>query len=245
MALNLPMSGIELLVRKLETISTLTDQEKVAVGSLPVHVRELAAGQDIVREGDRPSQCCLLLDGFAQRYKVVGQGLRQIVSFHIPGDTPDLLSLHLPVMDHNLSTLAASKVGFISHESIRALILEFPRIGVALWRDTLIDGAVFREWLVGIGRRNAHARIAHLLCEIVTRMDVVGLAPGRCIQMPITQGAMADALGLSAVHVNRVAQDLRGEGLITWRGRTFQINDWDRLAHAAEFDPTYLHLTNH
>lgn len=221
----------------------MSDQEKAAVGSMPVHIRDMAGGQDIIREGDRPSQCCLLLDGFAQRYKVIGQGLRQILSFHIPGDTPDLLSLHLRVMDHNLGTLAASKVGFISHDSIRGLITQYPRIGVALWRDTLIDGAMYREWLVGIGRRNARSRISHLLCEIVTRMEVVGLAPDRSVKIPITQSAIADALGLTAVHVNRVAQELRSEGLIAWRNRTLKILDWEGLQRAGEFDPTYLHLT--
>jgi CRP-like cAMP-binding protein len=230
------------LIRKLESIYPLRDGEKEAVINLPMHVRELEAGQDIVREGDRPSQCCLLLDGFAQRYKVVGDGCRQIMSFHVPGDMPDVLSLHLPVMDHSLGTLAASKVGFISHQSVRRLIQDHPRIGDAFWRDTLVDAAVFREWLVGMGRRDAHARIAHLFCEIVTRLDVVGLAPGRSVQIPITQSTIADALGLSAAHVNRVVQELRSEGLITWRGRILTVNDWDGLKQAGDFDAAYLHL---
>ena len=235
-------SGIEILIRKLEASCTLSDREKAAIAHLPVEMRELTAGHDIVRIGDRPAHCCLLLDGFAYRYKYVGQGLRQILSFHIPGDMPDLLSLHLPVMDHSLGTIGASNVGFIAHDSIHRLIKDHPRIGAALWRETLIDGSIFREWLAAVGRRNAHSRIAHLLCEIVTRMEVVELAPDKCVQTPITQSAIADALGLTAVHVNRVAQELRGEGLITWRGRSLRINDWDRLAAIGEFDPAYLHL---
>ena len=235
-------SSLEPFIRKLEATNVLTDLERVALGDLPMHVREFMGAQDIVREGDRPSQCCLLLDGFAHRYKMVGHGQRQILSFHVPGDTPDLLSLHLPVMDHNLATLASSRVAFIPHESIRRLIQDHPRLGVALWRDTLIDGAVFREWLVGMGRRNSHARIAHLFCEIVTRMEVVGLAAGKSVQIPITQAAIADAIGISSVHVNRVAQEMRSQGLITWRGRSLTINDWDRLTRVAEFDPAYLHL---
>src|SRR3954447_11406842 len=187
------------LIRKLESIYPLRDGEKEAVINLPMHVRELEAGQDIVREGDRPSQCCLLLDGFAQRYKVVGDGRRQIMSFHIPGDMPDVLSLHLPVMDHSLGTLSRSKVAFVSHQNIRRMIRDHPRIGDALWRDTLIDAAVFREWMVGIGRRDAHARIAHLVCELVMRMEVVGLAPGKSVRTPLTQSIIGDALGLSTV----------------------------------------------
>ncbi len=236
------VAGLQPLIRKLESIYVLTDVEKQAVGELPIHVRDLAAGQDIVREGDRPSQCCLLLDGFIQRYKMIGDGQRQIMSFHINGDMPDVLSLHLAVMDHNLGTLAPSKVGFISHQSMRRLIQDHPRIGDALWRDTLIDAAVFREWLVGMGRRDAHARIAHLFCEIITRLDSVGLAPDKSVQIPLTQATLADALGLSAVHVNRVAQELRSEGLITWRGKTLTVNDWEGLKEAGDFDPTYLHL---
>jgi CRP-like cAMP-binding protein len=236
------VAGLQPLIRKLESIYVLTDVEKQAVGELPIHVRDLAAGQDIVREGDRPSQCCLLLDGFIQRYKMIGDGQRQIMSFHINGDMPDVLSLHLAVMDHNLGTLAPSKVGFVSHQSMRRLIQDHPRIGDALWRDTLIDAAVFREWLVGMGRRDAHARIAHLFCEIITRLDSVGLAPNKSVQIPLTQATLADALGLSAVHVNRVAQELRSEGLITWRGKTLTVNDWEGLKEAGDFDPTYLHL---
>jgi CRP-like cAMP-binding protein len=210
---------------------------------LPLHIRELAAGQDIVREGDRPFQCCLLLDGFAQRYIVVGDGRRQVLSFHIPGDMPDVLSLHLARMDHTLGILSRSKVGFVSHQNVRRMIGEHPRLGDAFWRDTLIDAAVFREWMVGIGRRGARARMAHLFCEIVTRMEVVGLAQDKSVRVPFTQTTIGDALGLSTVHVNRVVQELRSDGLITWHGRVLTVNDWDGLVQAGEFDPSYLHLS--
>ena len=220
----------------------LSAAEEQAVIALPLHVRTFAASQDIVRERDRPSQCCLLLEGFAARYKIVGEGRRQIMSFHLPGDIPDLLSLHLNVMDHNLATISSSRVAFIAHNSLRRLMQEHPRLIDAFWRDTLIDAAVFREWIVGIGRRDARGRTAHLICELVTRMEVVGLAHGKCVQVPLTQVSIADALGLSAVHANRVIQQLRGEGLITWRGRTLDVADWDGLTEAAEFDPTYLHM---
>jgi CRP-like cAMP-binding protein len=230
------------LVRKLESIYPLTDNEMQGVLGLPMHVRELAAGQDIVREGDRPSQCCLLLDGFAHRYKMVGDGRRQIMSFHIAGDIPDLLSLHLRVMDHSLGTLAPSRVGFIAHKSVRQLMQNHPRFTDAFWRDTLIDAAIFREWMVGMGRRDARARIAHVFCEVFTKMGAVGLAQGRSVAIPMTQAIIGDALGLSTVHVNRVTQELRSEGLITWRGRQLTICDWEGLQRVAEFDVAYLHL---
>jgi CRP-like cAMP-binding protein len=230
------------LIRKLEDVAPLTTDDKQALLDLPMHVREVGAGQDIIREGDRPSQCCLLLDGFAQRFKLLGDGRRQIMSFHIPGDMPDLLSLHLRVMDHSLATTAPSRLGFIAHQHLRQLVQQHPRLSDALWRDTLVDAAVFREWMVGIGRRSAYARIAHLVCELVTRMETAGLAQDNSISIPLTQGLIADALGLSTVHVNRVIQTLRANKLVVWRGKGLTVTDWEGLKRAGEFDPAYLHL---
>jgi CRP-like cAMP-binding protein len=237
-----PTLGMLRLVRKLDSIFALTEAERQALLALPMQVRELRTDQDLVREGDKPSQCCVLLEGFAFRYKLVGDGKRQILSFHIPGDVPDLLSLHLATMDHSLGTLAPSRVGFLTHDTVRHLIRTYPRIGDALWRDTLIDAAVFREWMVGIGRRNAYSRIAHLFCELTRRMQAIGLANGSSFRLPLTQTIVGDALGLSTVHVNRVVQQMRADGLITWEGKLLTVSDWDGLQLAGEFDPAYLHL---
>ncbi len=230
------------LIRKLESIFTLSDDERQALVSLPMQVQDLRADQDIVREGDRVSRSCVLLDGFACRYKMTAEGKRQIMSFHIPGDVPDLQSLHLKTMDHSLQTLTPAKVGFITHEVIEDLCRRYPRIASALWRDTLIDAAIFREWMIGIGRRAAYARVAHLLCEFLVRMRAVGLAEDHSCPMPITQGEIGDALGLSTVHANRTLQELRKAGLISLKGYTFKALDWKGLQKAGEFDPTYLHL---
>jgi CRP-like cAMP-binding protein len=146
-------------------------------------------------------------------------------------------------MDHSLATLVPSKVAFITHETLRAFIRAHPRIGDVLWRDTLIEAAVFREWMAGIGRRSAYARIAHLLCEMFVRLKVVGLTSGNTCEMPITQAELGDALGLSTVHVNRTLQELRANRLITSRtNATINIDDWEGLKEAGDFDPTYLHL---
>lgn len=230
-------------VRKIESIYPLTPEAIQAFADLPMQVRDLRASQDIVRNGDRPRQCCLLLDGFVCRYSLMADGRRQILSFHISGDILDLLTLHLRVMDHNLGTMAPSRVAFIPHDSIHQLIRLYPRIGNAFWRDTLIDAAVSREWMVGMGRRSAHARTAHLICEIMWRMRSAGLASGNSVQLPFTQADVGDALGLSTVHVNRVLQVLRGEGLITWNGKALTVENWDGLRAACDFDPVYLHLT--
>ncbi|KAB1073298.1 Crp/Fnr family transcriptional regulator [Methylobacterium planeticum] len=234
--------ALSLLVRKLGSIAALTDGERQAILSVPSKTRLLNAGQDIVRDGDKPSQCCLILDGWACRYKIIGEGKRQIFSFHIPGDIPDLQSLHLHTMDHSLGTITQATVAFIPHESMRELSTRFPRIGEVLWRDTLVDAAIFREWMIGMGRKSAFGRIAHLFCEMYLKLEAVGLAGEHRCPLPITQMDIGDALGLSNVHVNRVLQEMRGRSLITLRGSALVIQAWDVLIGVSEFDPTYLHL---
>jgi CRP-like cAMP-binding protein len=230
------------LIRKLESIASLSREERQAIESLPVNGRLLKAHQDIVHEKDRPSQCCLIVDGWACRYKLLEEGRRQILSFHIPGDVPDLQSLHLRVMDHGLATLTACTVAVIPHENLRDLALRFPGVGGALWRDTLVDASIFREWMTSIGRRTAFARIAHLFCELYLKLEAVGLADAHRCELPLRQADIGDALGLSNVHVNRVLQEMRGQELITLQSHRLVIEDWAALTRAGEFDPTYLHL---
>jgi CRP-like cAMP-binding protein len=220
-----------------------TASAKRSIAALPVTLRDLRADQDIVRDQDRPSQCCVILEGFTCRYKMLDGGKRQILSFHIAGDLPDLQSLHLEIMDHNLGTVVPSKVAFIPHETMRAFLRAHPRISDIFWRDTLIDAAVFREWITNVGRREAYGRIAHLLCEVYVRLLAVGLTNGQSYQMPVTQAELGDATGLSTVHVNRTLQELRGDGLIsTPKNGQVVIEDWGGLQKAGEFDPTYLHI---
>jgi CRP-like cAMP-binding protein len=235
-------ADLGLLIRKLETIITVSDAEHQALERLPVTRRQLPARQDIVRYGDHPSQCCLLLDGWAFRYKLLDEGKRQILSMHIPGDIPDLQSLHLPVMDHNLSSLTPCTVAFIPHDALLELTRNFPGLTAALWRDTLVDAAIFREWMTNIGRRSTLGRITHLFCELYLKLHAMGLAENHACEMPLTQSDIADAIGVSNVHVNRVLQELRGQGLLTLQGQRLVIHDWVQLTKRAEFDPAYLHL---
>jgi CRP-like cAMP-binding protein len=230
------------LIRKLESIAPLAPEEKAALLRLPLRLKTLPAHQDIVRAGDSPSESCLLVEGFACRYSLTAEGKRQILSFHISGDILDLQSLHLSVMDHSLATLAPSSLAFIPHDDLRSLMRSHPRLGDLLWRDTLIDAAIFRQWMVGLGRREAYGRIAHVLCELLVRSRAVELVEDHAFTLPVTQAELGDAFGLSTVHVNRVLQDLRGDGLITLRGVSLKVLDWERLKKAGEFDPTYLHL---
>lgn len=233
---------LRFLIAKLRSIAELPNSSEQALLALPFRVRSFAENTDIVRQGDRPGECALLLDGFACRYKVLGEGQRQIMSFHIPGDIPDLQSLHLPVMDHSLMALTPTKLAFIPHLALNDLTRTYPEITVAFWRDTLIDASVFREWLAGVGRRTAHQRIAHLICEVYVRMRSVGLAEKGGFPLPVTQAELGDSLGLSTVHVNRVLQDLRRDGLISSKGRFVVIQDWEQLKAAGDFEAGYLHL---
>ena len=232
----------DLLTRKLESKSTFSDEERGALTGMPMQVTDIRAHQDIVREGDRPSRSCLLIEGFTCNYKVTGEGKRQIMAFHVPGDIPDLQSLHLKVLDNSLGTITPCKVGFIRHETLQDLCARHPRITAALWRETLIDAAIYREWVVNVGRRPAYARVAHLLCEIVVRLRAVGLVEGDGCDLPMTQGEIADATGLSAVHVNRTLQELRAAGLVRLGDGSMQILAWEGLKAGGDFDPAYLHL---
>jgi CRP-like cAMP-binding protein len=230
------------MIRRLESIFTLTDDERQVLATLPMQVQVIKENQDLVREGDRPSRSCLILSGFTATYKMTAGGKRQIVSFGIAGDLPDLQSLHLKVLDISIGTLTPCRIGFITHDDLRDICTRFPRIAAAFWRETLIEGAIFREWVTNVGRREAYQRMAHVFCELLTRLRAVGLVEDHACDLPITQGEFADAMGITNVHVNRVLQQLRAEGLIELSGDRLNILDWDRLKQAGEFDPTYLHL---
>ncbi len=234
--------GVGLLARKLASFAALTAEERDAVDRLPMTIRSLAARQDIVREGDRPGHCCLVLTGFAFRYKLLAGGQRQILAFHVPGDVPDLQSLHLPVIDHNLAALTPVTAGFIQHDAVHEMNARHPRIAGALWRTTLIDSAILRERIVSLGQRDGLSRTAHFLCEMFKRLEAVGLASGPAVTLPITQVEIADALGLSPVHLNRMIKELRERRLIATEGQRLDLLDWNALADLGDFDPTFLHL---
>lgn len=229
------------LFRKLERLGPLSAEARRVLEDLPLPLRQVAAGRDLVGEGERPTHCQVLIEGFACRYKMSEDGKRQIVSFHIPGDMVDFTGLLLGEMDHGIAALTPLQVAPIPHATILDWTRSHPEIGHLLWRDTLIDAAIFREWVVNVGRRSAYARTAHLLCELVARLRAVGLARDYACELPITQVELADALGLSHVHVNRMIQELRGAGLIELGGRTLVVRDWDGLKGAGEFNPTYLY----
>ena len=229
------------LLRKLEGLAPLTAEERQAVLDLPMLVRRYTRGQDIHRDGDRLQECCLLLEGFTSHYKLLPDGRRQITAFHVPGDMPDLQSLHVPTMEHSIAAMMPTRVAFIPHRSLHDLTDHYPGLLHALWRDTLIHGAIARAWMTGIGRRSALERMAHLLCEMLVRFEAVGLALNRSFRLPVGQVELGDTLGLSAVHVNRVLQDMRRSKLITWTGTLVTVLAWEKLQAIGCFDAAYLH----
>ena len=229
------------LIAKLEKVTELSDDDRSAIEDLCRDVRDMPFGRDVIREGDRPDHVHLVIEGWAARYKIVGSGARQITAFLIPGDFCDLHVTILCAMDHGITTLTPARVAMISHDRMEALTRDRPALTRALWWATLVDEAVLRSWIVTLGRRDAYQGIAHLMCEMHMRMDAIGLVTGDCMHFPLTQEELADTLGLTPVHINRVLQRLRAEGLITFRDQFLTIHDLPALRRVAEFDSNYLH----
>ncbi len=235
-------SGHDRLITRLESISEMPAAARDLIRTLPIIIRTVAADSEICRDGDKVSESLLLIEGMLQRYKALPNGRRQILAFHVPGDIPDLQTLHEPVMDHTLASVTESRIGAIPHTALQRLVADNDSIRTALWREALIDAARFRQWIANLGGRNAYQRAAHLFCELYVRLRAVGLARSDGIGLPLTQAQLSEALGLSVVHVNRTLQALKKDGLIAMNRRTLQILDWERLQAAAEFQPQFLHL---
>jgi CRP-like cAMP-binding protein len=230
-------------IRHLEASDrTLSDEERQVIDEAISHFIDVEADVDFVREHDRPTVSSLLVSGWACRYNTLADGRRQILALHISGDFVDLHSFPMKRMDHSVATLTRCRFAIVPHENLRRITEEHPHLTRQLWRSTLIDAAVLRQWLLGAGQRSAIEHAAHLICELYTRLRVVNLADETSFQMPLTQTEIGDALGISPVHTNRVIQELRRLELISLRGSTVDILDWEGLLKMSEFDPTYLGL---
>jgi CRP-like cAMP-binding protein len=230
------------LARKLSSFAKLSDDDRAALDRLCTNLTSVRMGSDLITEGDRPEDVFLLVEGWAYRYKMLPDGGRQIVAYLIPGDLCDIHIFILKTMDHAIGLLSDAKVARISKSTMRATMRERLAIAEALFWATLVDEAVLREWLVNLGQRDAFERIAHLFCEMWLRMSQVGLVDSDEFSLPLTQEQLGDTTGLTAVHVNRVLQRMRAEGLITLSARQLTIHSIQRLKDIAGFDPNYLHL---
>jgi CRP-like cAMP-binding protein len=235
-------SAIATLLLKLRARDLLTGEEEGVLRASVSEIREHPAGRTIVRTGTTLSSSTLLVEGIVCRYKDLADGQRQIMELHVAGDFVDLHGFLLKQLDHNVGTMTPVKVASFPHDALRGITETHPHLGRMLWFSTLLDAAIHREKILSIGRRSAMARIAHIFCELLVRLRIVGLADDRGYELPLTQADLADVTGLTSVHVNRMLKKLRDEDLLTFRSGTVTIADWDRLQRIAEFDPTYLHL---
>ncbi|MEO7634073.1 MAG: Crp/Fnr family transcriptional regulator [Sphingomicrobium sp.] len=233
---------LELLVRHLASHHPLDDGDIQAILALPFRLRDLEAQSYLVREGDRPERCAVLVSGFAFRHKLTGQGSRQIMSINIPGDALDFQNLFLQVSDHNVQTLTRAQVAEVPQQAMEALAMGRGSLARAILVNTLVEAAMFREWTLNIGRRDSRSRIAHLLCEFAYRLASRGPVVAGSCELPMTQEQLADATGLTPVHVNRVLKGLQAEGLIDRDRRVIRFPDWKRLRDVADFNPRYLHV---
>lgn len=230
------------MAKKLQLWKQFTAEECAALLALPHEVEEISASGYIVRDGQKADHSCLLISGFAFRQKVTRNGGRSICAVHMQGDVVDLQNSLLGVADHSVQALGRATTARIPRKAILDLALAHPNIGMAMWYDTLVDGSVFREWILNNARRDAQTRIAHLLCEFGIRLEALGLGERTSYEFPLTQEQLADATGLTPVHVNRSLRELEERGLVTRTARYVVVAEWRSLKHAGEFDQTYLHL---
>lgn len=230
------------LLRKLRARDEIRDLEELALESLMGELRDYPADKTVIREGEELDFSTLLLEGMMCRYKDLRDGGRQISAIHIPGDFLDLHSFTLKRLDHNVMAMTACKVVLVPHERLRALTEEQPHLTRLFWFSTNLDAAMHREWELSLGRRTAIARVAHLFCELMARLETVGLADDNGFDFPITQTELAECVGLTAVHVNRVLRQLRERGLVEFRSGRVAIHDRAGLERLAEFRPAYLYL---
>jgi CRP-like cAMP-binding protein len=231
-----------LLLSRLRSHVGIGDDDAAAILDLPYAVRTLEPLTYLLREGEPPHHCPVLIDGFVFRQKATRNGERAIVALHIPGDPLDFQSLFLSVADHNLQVMTRATIAMVGRPVLEELMRTRPAIANAVMVSTLVDASIGREWLLNIGRRSARERLAHLLCEFACRMEAHGLAPSGDCALPMTQEQLGDALGLTSVHVNRTLKGLEAEGAIRRDGRRIRFDDWERIRAIADFSPVYLHL---
>ena len=234
---------LDLLVRNLELRTPLSKAAREAILALPHTLRTIEPSTYIVREGEPPTKCGVLVSGFAYRQKITGDGARQIMAIHLPGDAVDFQNLFLDVSDHNVQMLTRGEVAFVPREALKALARSHHEIGNAMFVTTLIDASIFREWVVNVGRRQARQRIAHLLCELGSRLDALGLTEEYGYELPMTQEELGDAVGLTPVHVNRTLKALAADGLIVRSSkRSISFPSWQAMREAGDFNERYLHM---
>jgi len=228
------------LIAKLEWRHDIPVSMREDLFSLLKRERLLDAGSDFKQASWCGTACSLLVEGVAARYKLMSNGRRQITALHVPGDFVDLASQFVRSRDYEVVALSPCRFALADRDRLQELTEHSAGVTRLLWMDSLIDAAIQQEWLVSMGRRSALEHLAHLVCELFLRLKVVGRTDGFSFRLPLTQADVADVLGLSMVHVNRMLKALRGDEVMTWTNQNVTIVNWGRLREIAEFDPDYL-----
>ena len=236
-------SLVEPVVRRLNVLRPLAAEARASLEYAMLEgLQRAGSGADLITEGDPVDSVRIVLSGWLCRYKTLEDGRRQIVNFIFPGESCDAHAFLLPVMDHSIATLTPAVYAEIKRARFESLVAADRSLAEAFWCETLVNHAIQREWAINLGRRTALERVAHLFCEVFERLRPVGMVDGNSCVMPITQMDLADATGLSVVHLNRTIQELRASGLIVLRDRMLTINDLGALKNAAFFSSNYLQM---
>ena len=233
---------LEPFVRKLERQSELAERDRKAILALPYTPLTLKAHEYLIREGDPPHACAVLLRGFAFRQKLTGKNSRQILAVHLAGDALDFQNLFLDIADHSIQALTVVELAIFPRSDLQRLVQSNSAIGHALLVFMLIEASIFREWLLNIGRRDARTRIAHLLCELAVRTGDAEPTGRYSYELPLSAEQLADATGLSPAHVIRTLKALEADGLIVRSQSKITLPSWKRMGAAGEFNARYLHF---
>ena len=229
------------LIAKLSRVMTLSADDRTAIQAMCSEVRQVGVRRDIIRDGDRPDRVHLILKGWACRYKILKNGKRQITALLLPGDFCDLHVGMLDQMDHSIASLSATTFAYVDRAQFDELTRTRPAILRALWWAALVDEGVLRSWIVSLGVRSARERVAHLICELRERMRNIDAVRDGQFNMPLTQPDLAEALGLTPIHINRVVRQLLADNILEIHRGEVKVLDQEALVQIADFDPSYLH----
>jgi CRP-like cAMP-binding protein len=235
------MVPIDILLRKLRRHSALDSGDAAKIRQMTFQTRALAPGEDFIRQGDKPNASAIVIDGMVGRYHTLSTGQRQYLSVHIAGDWPDAQGLFLERMDHSVCAIGRATVCVVPHQDILRTLRDRPSVGFAIWRETLIDAAIFREAITNNGARSGVQRLAHFFSEIYDRAKAVDLVRNDTCSLPLSQTQLGELLGMSIASVNRHLQALRKSKVAEWRGGRLTVSNWEKLAELGDFDAHYLH----
>lgn len=228
------------LTRKLSNFARLSPGECECLMQLQATHESIPAATDLVHEGQVDHRAYVLQSGWAYCYKILPDGGRQVINLSLPGDFLGLRSVLLRTSDHSFASITNCVVSSVSVSRLISVFSEYPRLGTAILWAVSRDEAMVVEHLVGIGRRSAIERIAHFFLELGDRLQLIGMGGQSRYEFPISQYLMADALGLTAIHINRVLRQLRERGLITVKQHSVEIIDKEGLMELAGYDSGYL-----